>query len=82
MCLAVPPDATSTGKLDAELRRLEGKAAKLGKQAAKLRTRLSNAGFLERSPPEVQEKEKGRLAALEAEVEGLTQTARMLESAR
>ena len=47
-----------------------------------MRARLGNAGFLARSPPELQEKEKGRLAALEAEVEGLMQTARVLESAR
>ena len=82
MCLAVPPDATSTGKLDTELQRLHGKMKKLGKAAAKLRARLDNAGFVARSPLEVQEKERGRLVALEAEIEGLEQTARMLEAAR
>jgi len=78
----VPPDATSTEKLEAELKRIAGKEKKLAKQAQKLSARLADPGFLARSPPEVQEKEKGRLAALEAEIDGLQQTARMLESAR
>jgi valyl-tRNA synthetase len=57
------------GVLDpaAECERLRGRLAGIAEQAERSARKLDNHGFMSKAPPEVVEKERGKLAALEEE---------------
>lgn len=65
---------------DAELARLHKEIAKLDKALAQADARLSNAGFVERAPPEVVDKERVRVRELRATRDDLAAQAQRIQA--
>jgi len=65
---------------ESELARLDKNLAKLEKTMVGVTRKLGNPGFVNNAPPQVLEKEKGKLAGMEEEKAKLIQLKERLES--
>jgi valyl-tRNA synthetase len=57
----------------AELARLDKEIQKIGKEMPRIQGKLNNAGFIDKAPPDVIEKEKAKLSALQTTLSNLNE---------
>jgi valyl-tRNA synthetase len=65
---------------DAELARLDKEIQKISKELPRIEGKLANSSFVDKAPPEVIEKEQGKLADLRAMLSSLEQQQRKIQS--